>query len=198
MIRYPCLKRCGPIETFEDYTGPRRSLSLSMSEKTWPNWNTGGSDSPRSSSSSIHVWEDVAQLKPGSSLRPPEARGAIHFCWEVAQLKPDRNKRQENDSEPYPCLRRRGPIETLKLREVLQTLYSIHVWKDVAQLKHKIGLHPFALTTYPCLKGRGPIETVLCISISLMLLSIHVWKDVAQLNVRSGETKNFIFVLIIS
>jgi len=64
---FPCLKRCGPIETW----ALRWSFSLSFL------------------SSYFHVWKDVAQLKLIVSQRVP-ARVSLHFhVWkDVAQLKP--------------------------------------------------------------------------------------------------------------
>ena len=116
---------------------------LSMSEKTWPNWNsfiryvTFTPDVP------IHVWEDVAQLKPSQ----------FKLCRYPPQII-------------YPCLRRRGPIETI-LSDVFHMAPDrpIHVWEDVAQLK--------------------PRDFFLSV---LLILAIHVWEDVAQLKLLSGST----------
>jgi len=38
--------------------------AVSMAEKSWPNWNLAGGESPLSSWYCIHVWKDVAQLRP--------------------------------------------------------------------------------------------------------------------------------------
>ena len=160
---------------------------------------------------SIHFCEEVAQLKHSSQSLYGEVGNTIHVWRDVAQLKrhvefhPQQvyvlsisAKKWPNwninalaaacSTSVYPCLKRRGPIET-------QTVYSkehaqgapIHVWKDVAQLKQTpflFGWIPITLSMsermwpnwnvigsgsetrmqnfYPCLKRRGPIETRTC------------------------------------
>ena len=91
----------------------RQRLDLSMTEKSWPNWNFKKSFLRPPIVNAIHVWKDVAQLK---------------LC--------DRPSIPQHLPDFYPCLKRRGPIET-----------------SPAELDMSSSV------TYPCLKRRGPIET---------------------------------------
>ena len=136
MIRYPCLKRCGPIETFEDYTGPRRSLSLSMSEKTWPNWN-GSIALIASGAWTIHVWRDVAQLKLKAwSIKVERVRRPIHVWKDVAQLKHNTYWHTTRVATLLSMSAKTWPNWNSFGRVMgVMTSLSIHVWKDVAQLK---------------------------------------------------------------
>ena len=132
---YPCLRRRGPIETngiqptlfvHQSYPFLRRSGPI----ETWIYL------CPSEGYTTIHICEDVAQLKrcgnfvaicPRSCLSMsaktwPNWNAAIDIATLVILLS-------------YPCLKRRGPIETAK---PWPRRYSpcgpIHVWEDVAQL----------------------------------------------------------------
>ena len=244
LLPFPCLKRRGPIETkqqaariaelerhfhvwkdvaqlkLEIIVNLRITLTLhiSMSEKTWPNWNTISQKSlhfnhlrwhismsektwpnwnlflpfPKINSVSpyFHVWKDVAQLKHhGYALagKPGFFFADFHVWKDVAQLK-----RQvllgflDWDLSIFPCLKRRGPIETPQSFPILVPLSSnFHVWKDVAQLKHQIRdrITPTMNHNFHVWKDVAQLKPVgdSLRFISVGYLDFHVWKDVAQL-----------------
>jgi len=137
-----------------------RIFHISMSERTWPNWNIGFRRAALNDLLNFHVWKDVAQLK----RRLSGTFGMLALG--------------------FPCLKGRGPIETIsKNLTARSTRQNFHVWKDVAQLK------PGCILP---LKSRG-----LAISMSertwpnwngprvvwspIQPPYFHVWKDVAQL-----------------
>ena len=134
-----------------------------MSERTWPNWNSLPKIISRSSPATpIHVWKDVAQLKPGNVMAGLISIIPIHVWKDVAQLKPVERAAFMSLHSNYPCLKGRGPIETWPAGWVIATTPS---------------------SAYPCLKGRGPIETrrLWLPRPATSYDPIHVWKDVAQL-----------------
>ena len=71
-ISFPCLKRCGPIETIIVVPRATRNgiIRISMSEKMWPNWNRRENHSCpwTHRADDFHVWKDVAQLKPSPAI----------------------------------------------------------------------------------------------------------------------------------
>jgi len=94
---YPCLKRRGPIETSPSHTIVLVPHSLSMSAKTWPNWNQAFGPESARHVWSIHDWEVVAQLK-------------LVRRRDVAQLKLRFDAFINVLNSFYPCLKGRGPI----------------------------------------------------------------------------------------
>ena len=150
---------------FFEISRVRKIAAISMSEKTWPNWNTCLSDklsNPFFISMSEKTWPN----------------------WNSIWMTLD----QFFDTFLFPCLKRRGPIETQGFfswhkfgqvyfhvwKDVAQLkpasgyvkfparFEDFHVWKDVAQLKlDQLPAHVYSLILFPCLKRRGPIETSL-------------------------------------
>ena len=107
---------------------------LSMSEKTWPNWNLNSllySHSKFNLSMSEKTWPN----------------------WNI--LCPDQN---HGIKLHYPCLRRRGPIETpIRASKTHPSKPPIHVWEDVAQLKrNRRTLRRYNKCPYPFLRRSGP------------------------------------------
>ena len=142
---YPCLKRRGPIETSVTRFIPAPPPALSMSEKTWPNWNWGAPQSLNlifdCLSMSEKTWPNWNIIKVNYNDRYA-GLSMSEKTW------PNWNIKIVNffftQIPSYPCLKRRGPIETPSLSEILgMSSWTIHVWKDVAQLKLLclLGLH---------------------------------------------------------
>ena len=154
---YPCLKGRGPIETTIQSSIHFFSFQLSMSEKTWPNWNASICCLVKIWNISIHVWRDVAQLKqrPVNSFAEPVI---------------------------YPCLKGRGPIETRSLLCNSRIRCPIHVWKDMAQLKHvPRSCHMLDQLPIHVWRDVAQLKRLVTAFSGEFTRSIHVWRDVAQL-----------------
>ena len=187
-VPYPCLKRRGPIETLSNIDSCAHSRAihvwkdvaqlkpcsalgthticiLSMSEKTWPNWNQDGILRFCLYNQSIHVWKDVAQLKLIAARFTVQKKNALSMS---EKTWPNWNLFW-GGLHPlylilyYPCLKRRGPIETRN------SLYPQRFHLPYPCLKRRGPIETSVAVDgltrreedYPCLKRRGPIETLL-------------------------------------
>ena len=147
---YPCLKRRGPIETSDDLSVWLDQHGLSMSEKTWPNWNEANC-----LGQGIQVWLSMSEKTwpnwndhgcrhldpqiflsmsektwPNWNSRSSMVSISIAIALSMSEKTwPNWNitflKHLFHEIPGYPCLKRRGPIETLLLGRVLHLSHPL-------------------------------------------------------------------------